>query len=912
MADETTTIPLIRTKLHRPPVAKDHLHRQHLLDRLNRNLHRPLTLVSAPAGYGKSTLVSCWLEACDIPSAWVSLDENDNDLRMFLAYFLTAVQSIFPDTARKTQALLNSADLPPLSILARNLINELDQIDKAFILALDDYHFIGEKAVHDLLNELLNHPPASMHLVLTTRRDPPLPITTLRARGQMTEIRVQELRFSAEETALFLKDTLGATVDEVTAAALVDKTEGWITGLRLAALSLRHQSDLDRILDNLPTNNRLVMDYIIAEVLSQQPPPMQEYLLKTAILNRLCASLCDAVCLPDAELGACEFGGQEFLKTLVQTNLFVIPLDHQNRWFRYHHLFQQLLKHRLKRKFSPDNIDELHKRASAWFAGHDLIEEAFYHAIKGGDTAGAVKLVAQHRHELMNREQWHRLYRWIGQLPPDVIQEKFELLISKAWVYQRQGRLSETWAILDKLEEFSCIKNGESATDSISCGEVQALRCFQHYVNAKGELAKASAQEALNKLPSQYYSARGFAILILALATQMSGDLNGAHRVVYEALQSEEASITNYKVILLAALCFIDWIAADLNSLRHTAARYLKHGRRHDLLETIIIGGYFSGITHYQRNELVLAENSLASVVNQQFIPNVGYFAHSAFALSLTYQAQGRTNQAIKTAASNIDYMLKTDNTALLEISKAFQAELALRQGRIAEADYWARNYNPNPFIPSFRYYVPQLTLAKVLLAQDTTTSRQQANELLCRLNDFFTSIHNNHTLVDVLALQALLHDVQGDEPAAMSALERAITLAEPGGLIRPFLDLGPQMFNLLNRLAKQNISVKYVGQLLTAFRKERTAPVRTSPDDVSDTPRYSTNSPRDEALTNRELEILALLAQRMSNKEIAEKLFISPETVKRHTINIYGKLNVHNRREAVDRANALGILSLD
>ncbi len=212
MADKES-LPLIRTKLHRPPVAKDHLHRQHLLDRLNRNLHRPLTLVSAPAGYGKSTLVSCWLEACDIPSAWVSLDENDNDLRMFLAYFLTAVQSIFPDSARKTQALLNSTDLPLLSVMARSLINELDQIDKAFILVLDDYHFIGEKAVHDLLNELLNHPPASMHLVLATRRDPPLPLPILRARSQMTEIRVQDLRFSSAETATFLQQVLKTPAD---------------------------------------------------------------------------------------------------------------------------------------------------------------------------------------------------------------------------------------------------------------------------------------------------------------------------------------------------------------------------------------------------------------------------------------------------------------------------------------------------------------------------------------------------------------------------------------------------------------------------------------------------------------------------------------------------------------------------
>ncbi len=482
-------------------------------------------------------------------------------------------------------------------------------------------------------------------------------------------------------------------------------------------------------------------------------------------------------------------------------------------------------------------------------------------------------------------------------------------MISKAWSTQRRAKLAETWDILDRIEDLICTRHFEPATNDFVHGEVQALRCFQHYINAKGDLAKASAQEALNKLPSQHHSARGFALLILALATQMRGDLDGSRRIVYEALKTEQASIINYKAILLAALCFVDWVAADLNNLRHTAALYLNYGKEYCLLETIAIGNYFSGIMCYQLNDLAMAENSLAQVVTGDIIPNAGYFAHSAFALSLTYQAQGRTNEAKKTAESMVDYMLKTDNISLLEISKAFQAELALRQGRITEADHWARNYNPDPLIPSFRYYVPQLTLARLLLARDTTDSRQKASELLFRFHSFFASIHDTHSLIEVLVLQALLHNARGEEPAALEKLTNAIDLAEPGGFIRLFVDLGQKMAALLNRLANQRVAVRYVGQLLAAFKDENIGTIQAAPDDQTDAPLSLINQSLVEPMTNREIEILALLAQRLRNKEIAERLFISPETVKRHTINIYGKLNVHNRREAVDRANALGML---
>ena len=270
-------IPILRTKLHRPPIGGAHLHRGHLLDRLNQSRHRPLALVSAPAGYGKSTLVSCWLEACNVPSAWVSLDENDNDLRIFLSYFVSAIQSVFPVACAETRSLLRVDQLPPVSLMARGLINELDQIENAFILVLDDYHLIRDQSVHELIAELLHHPSPSMHLVLIARRDPPLQLTALRAKGQMVEIRTGDLRFTLEETSLFLQQMTGATVDDSVAAILEEKTEGWVTGLRLAALSMRHNKYVARNLAELPTENRYIMDYVVTEILSHHPPAVQAW-----------------------------------------------------------------------------------------------------------------------------------------------------------------------------------------------------------------------------------------------------------------------------------------------------------------------------------------------------------------------------------------------------------------------------------------------------------------------------------------------------------------------------------------------------------------------------------------------------------------------------------------------------------
>ena len=437
-----------------PPVPGDYVHRPRLLEYLDKRRERPLTLVSAPAGYGKSVLISCWLETSDIPNAWLSLDEHDDDLRQFLIYFLAAIQTMFPDAVSETTTLINASPLPPVSVLARSLANELDSIERNFILMLDDIHRIQEKSVHDFLTELLQYPPRPMHLVLAGRSDPSLPITSYRAKNQVSEVRLFDLRFTTDETAAYLQTVLGEQIKEDTAAILAEKTEGWITGLRLAVLAMRKHDNVVGKLLELKGTTVHVTEYLISEVMDAQPSAVRHYLLSTSILNRFSAPLCDALWVPDSERGEGVIDGAAFIAKLQKDNLFLIALDMENRWFRYHHLFQKLLQSQLKLSCSPEEIAALHSRAGEWYAKNNFIDEAIQHKLDSGDVNGAVQLFVQNRQLMLNSNRWYVFEKWLSMFPNNVLQQQPELMLAQAWVHYFQYKHALIPPILDSVEVF--------------------------------------------------------------------------------------------------------------------------------------------------------------------------------------------------------------------------------------------------------------------------------------------------------------------------------------------------------------------------------------------------------------------------------------------------------------------------
>jgi LuxR family maltose regulon positive regulatory protein len=581
---------LIRTKLNRPSVSADLVRRPRLIDLLNQGRGLPLTLISAPAGSGKTTLLSDWLAVCPCPSAWLSLDEGDGDLSVFLDYFIAALRTMVPEACPQTLAILRAPELPSIPVLAGLLSNEIESLHQhpalaagwGFVLALDDYHLLAGQAVNRLLAELLRHPPRPLHLMLATRSDPALPLAGLRARGQMVEIRRHELRFTLQEAEEYLHSTVQRPISDADVMVLLEKTEGWITGLHLAGLNLRTLPDAKDFVANLDSSDRLAMDYLLDEVLSRLPPAIQAFLLKTSLLDRLCGPLCEAL----TGLGDSVCDGQAYLEWLEQTNLFTMALDSQGRWFRYHHLFQQLLQSRLQRQAGPDEIAELHRRASAWLVGNGFIEEAIGHSLAASDETTAAHIIEAHRHEAMNRERWQQLEAWLRLLPRHLIDERPQLLLVEAWILQKQWRYGDMAPYLARIETLLQTATWPEAEGRHLQGEVDVLGSVVSYFEAEGQHTWDLATRALQTLPMEWSTARGLAWMYIGAGLQARGDLGGARGAFHQGLDEDRVHGNSFPARLLIGLSLLDWITGDLADLHRSATRLLKIADERQLVES--------------------------------------------------------------------------------------------------------------------------------------------------------------------------------------------------------------------------------------------------------------------------------------------------------------------------------------
>ena len=904
------TTSIIYTKLRRPPILDDHVQRLRLLNRLDSRLQRPLTLIAAPAGYGKSTLASSWVERFDDwSSAWISLDDKATDLHVFLSYLLAAIKTIAPDAGKEITAILKVSQLPQPSVLEGIVLNDLDLIHKKLVLVLDDYHKIINDDIHSLLTAILSNPPRNLHIVIVSRIDPPLPLPSYRAKGLMTEIRAHDLRFSLDETTLFLRKMVRKDISETISSVLGRKTEGWITGLRLAALSMRHHQNLDDVVERLPNDNRLIMDYLVAETLSLQPAEVSTFLIKTSILDRFNSSLCQHLC-DENEIDGKDYSKKHFLDWLLRENLFVISLDHEGKWFRYHHLFQDLLSHHLASQFSDKEIKSLHLKAGQWYAVNGIIDDALDQLFKADDAKSAARLIAERRHELMNAEHWAKLERWLKMFKPEHIDSDPDLLLLKAWLCENYIRPSYIGQCVELAEPLIIEMPPDPAGVRGSLkAELYALKSYLYYINGDGEKAVYHAQRALSGLVPEAHSVRGWAQCLKALGYQMSGELRKSYNVVHDELQKEHHHSGNYRPRLLITLGFVHWISGNLHGLIQCAEQLLKIGQESDLPESISLAHYYLGISYYLQNKQEIAEDHLNSVVEKHFAPNMLNYTHSAFALALSYQVRNMGNEANQVILEVIKKAFDSKSSEMLQLGESFQAELALRQGNLASAVKWAETYAPEPFHPGYRFYVPQLTFVKVMLLQNTAENLHQAAGLLETLLEYYQAIHNIPFQQDVLILQTMVQYGLGERQTAMDKLTRSLSLAESGCFVQPYLDFGQEMFDLLSQIESQVGTTEFCGTLLNAFQdKERTNQFRQATNGVIQ-PQEPHLKLEKLPLTNREIELLRLLTDGSTNDQIAEKLSISKDTVKKHLYNSYKKLEVKNRRQAVLKAETYGLL---
>jgi LuxR family maltose regulon positive regulatory protein len=887
-------------------VAPDVVPRPRLLDRLEQGRNLPLTLVSAPAGFGKSTLVSQWLEVQDEPSAWLSLDASDSDLLTFLNHLVAAIRTAFPESCTNIAALAHTAKPSAVSVLAKTLINDINIIDTPFALVLDDYHLIGaDSDVHEVLEALLQHPPLILNLLILARRDPPLSLARVRANGQITDVRLLDLQLSAAESAIFLERAAGCKLSSQALADVYEKLEGWAAGLRLLALALHTSKNPDATVAGLKRGIPEIERYLLQEVLAQQTPELKQCLLKTSILNRFCASLSEAVCAPGSRPTESELSGSDFIHTA--SELLCVSLDDREDWFRYHHLFQALLLAELKRHFSPDEVATIHLRASEWFEAEGLIGEAINHAHAAEDVKRAAQIVERHWRSIMDDDKWYVLEEWLSRMPDSLVQLRPELLLASAWRHYYRLDVAAIPPILERVDDL--MADGAQTHDL--SGEVAFFRAFFSFLEGEGALSVKYVEHALNHIPVTNHMFRGEAECTFGLAGQMEGQLDRVARAIMGWLEDTSALHPMRETRLLVSLVIVYAIAGDTERAKQYTQRLRIVATSPDIQNPLAWSDYLEGLLNLQRGELDAAIRFLEKASARRYYQDVPEAAiDTLVALAFAYQARAQPEQAATTLQVLREFITHL-GPSFLVFAESCAARLSLMQGRAKPALRWLEANAPPPTkVMLWWQDVPCVTRCRALLAKGSAESLREAAARLQEYADQNEAQHNSCQLIGILALQAIAYEKLGKVKETSIALERAITLARPGGIIFPFLELGSPMAELLQRRTKNSDDGAFGQEILSAFEDVRERRM-LDPSVPSVTDHAAgTNLQLVEPLTNREIEVLELLSQRRRDKEIAKQLFISPETVKSHLRNIYGKLDAHNRREAVNRALEADILS--
>lgn len=901
---------LLSTKLNRPTVVGDLVCRNRLHDRMDASLECPLTLVSAPAGYGKSMLASHWAESLEIPLGWVSLDESDADLFGFLRYFVAAVETVFPDTCPETRGLLQAPHPPPLTGLANSLINELDRIDNPFVLVLDDYHLlVPSSEVHELLRLLLEHPPEPLHLVLVTRRDPPLPIASMRASRRVVEIRLQDLQFTLAETAEFLSTTTESKVSDEAMNNLQRQTEGWAAGLCLVTQYLSHCDDPEQFLKSLAGGIQLTEQYLTQEVLGRRSPQMQEWLLRSSILDRFSAALCEAVCTPGTH-GPEDLDGRQFIEALVRVNLFTISLDSQGEWYRYHHLFQQSLHEELKRRFGSDEMAAMHLRASEWFESQGLITDAIEHAIKGDDIERAASIIERYRDGEQKAERWHTVESWLAKLPAEIRHKRPELALAEAAIAQFRFRLDRIPPLLEQAEQLL-----EDSADPSLLGELDSFHGLFQFWQGDSRGSIRLLERALSQLPDSHAHVVSNTELMLALARHMEGQTELAIDRVNERIHAADPSEELFLSYLVGAIVYMRLLAGELREAKVQTVRMqgVASERVPNCYAWVL---YFQAYIEFHSHNPDRALELFAQAAHQRYFMDTPAVIDSLAGQAITEQLLGRSAAAMETCDRLRAATQELNTPDFLAIADSCQARLSLLQGDVERAVDWAQSVHAAPTVAQLFLWmeVPSITKARVLIAAGTERSLDEASELLADIRTLSRANHFTNAVIEVAVLQALAWKKRGHADEALEALEEAVELARPGGWVRPFVEAGPTMAEMLERLDEQEERAGFVKRVLTAFavsgapapppdRLEEPTPAEGAAPSRAPSPKALDD------LTDRELDVLELLAQRLQNKEIAAQLCISTHTVNYHLKHIYDKLGVQSRRQAVEQALERGIL---
>ncbi|MDZ4765929.1 MAG: LuxR C-terminal-related transcriptional regulator [Chloroflexota bacterium] len=877
--------PILATKLFIPAARPQVVRRSRLSERLNEGLHHKLTLISAPAGFGKTTLISEWVAVCERPGAWLSLEEADNNPTRFLTYLVAALQTIAPNIGAGVLAALHSPQPPPAEAILTSLLNEIITIPNPFVLVLDDYHVIDAKPVDDALTFLIEHLPPQLHIVIATREDPRLPFARLRARNQLTELRVTDLRFTPSEAAEFLNHVMGLNLSADDIAALETRTEGWIAGLQLAAISLQGNQDATSFIKTFTGNHHFVLDYLVEEVLQRQPESVQTFLLRTSILDRLCGSLCDAVLLnPSAT-------GEATLADLEHANLFIVPLDNERRWYRYHHLFADLLRQRLHQITSSSGDKgsekgELHRRASQWYEDNGLEMEAFHHAVAANDVDRAARLVEGKGMPLFFRGVVAPVLKWLESLPTTELDARPAL-----WVMYASALLfaSQVTNVEPKLQAAETALQGVDLDDKTRdlVGHIASIRATLAVIQHELDTIITQSHRALAYLHPHNLPVRTATIWTLGYAYHLQGDRAAASRTYTEAISTSQ--MIGHSIITIMATIGLGKIQGLENQLHLAAQSYWRVLQLTGDPPLPVACEAHLGLARifYQWNDMDAAQqHAQQSLQLARQLENTDRFVASQIFLAQLKLAQGDMADAAAILAETSQFVRQHHFVYRMPEVAALQVLTLLRQGNLAAAAHLAQTHD----LP--------ISQARVYLAQGDASA---ALAVLEPLRQQVEAKGWADERLNVMVVQALAYAAQGEKHKAAYLLGDALTLAEPSDFIRMFIDEGVPMAQLLSEAVARGIMPEYIGKLLAVFEAER----RTSEEKSDLPPAQSLIDP----LSQRELEVLELVAQGLSNHQISERLFLALSTVKGHNRMIFDKLHVQRRTEAVARAREMGLL---
>jgi LuxR family maltose regulon positive regulatory protein len=885
-----------------------------LIERLNVGISSgcKLTLISASAGFGKTTLLSEWIAGCERPAAWLSLDEGDNDPARFLTYLIAALQTIVANIGAGILNVLQSPQPPPTESILTILLNEIATIPDNFVLVLDDYHVIDSKPVDEALTFLLEHQPPRMHLVIATREDPHLPLARLRARGHLTELRAADLRFTPVEAAEFLNRMMGLNLSAEDIAALEARTEGWIAGLQLAAISIRGHPDAAGFIQSFTGSHHFVLDYLMEEVLQRQPEHVRSFLLQTSILNRLCGPLCDSVTGQE--------DGRGMLEALERGNLFVVPLDDQRQWYRYHHLFADVLQAHLI-EAQPEQISNLHQRASAWYEQNGLPPDAIRHALAAEDferAAGLIELAWSAMDLSYQSSTW---LGWVKALPDVLICARPVLSVGYAWALLDSGELEACETRLQDAERWLETPLNEMIVVDIEL--FQSLPATIATARAYRALALGDipgtvqyARQALDLALEQDQIRRIQATSLLGLAQYTSGDLEAAERSLADFLTNLQ------KTGEIQTLIGITFLLADIrvalgrlheaeSSYEQTLRLATGQGEPMPLGTADLYRGL--GELYIERGDLeAAAQHLLTSQKLGEQTATTDWPHRLCVSQARLKEAQGDLDGALALLDEAERVYIRGPLPDVRPVA-ALKAWIWLKQGRLAEALGWGRERGLSveddlSYLSEFEH----ITLARVLIARyqtdQTAGDLHAALGLLERLLQTAEEGGRNGSAIEILILQSLASQAQGNQPDALASLERALKLAEPEGYVRIFVDEGEAMRMLIAdyrfSIEKQMSSsahpqLGYADKLLAAFIQ----PVAALKSAIN-----HQKSDLIEPLSERELEVLKLLRSELSGPEIAQQMIVSLNTLRTHTKNIFNKLGVNNRRAAIRRAEELDL----